>query len=85
MMNSNSVTLAAIYFFVVVILGAWFILNLIMAVFMDRIDEVDKTIDLVEKDPVLAEQYLVSISNRNSSADKMINKLISKRLSSISE
>ena len=41
-MSSNSTWLAAIYFFLVVIFGTFFILNLIMAVFMESFKEVDE-------------------------------------------
>ena len=41
MMDSNSTVISVVYFCLVVILGAFFLLNVILAIIMDAFDEVD--------------------------------------------
>lgn len=50
LMNSSNVVLTFIYFFFVIIFGCWFILNLILAVFMDSFTDVDTIISKEKKD-----------------------------------
>lgn len=63
MMDSNNIWLSVIYFFFVVIFGTWFILNLILAVFMDSFKRVDEEMD-AEKKQKKAEEEREKIEKR---------------------